>query len=173
MAAMKLDTVLLSVRQMSEADRLTVASGTPASELMDNAGRAVASEIQKRWTVRPVLVLCGPGNNGGDGFVVARQLAQAGWPVRIALLGAREHLSGVELHHAALWLGCLEPLMPAALDGAELVVDALFGAGLDRALEGSAKETLAVAARLGLPIVAIDTPSGLMGDTGEILGGSM
>ena len=170
MAAMKLDTALLSVRQMSEADRLTVASGTPASELMDNAGRAVACEIQKRWTVRPVIVLCGPGNNGGDGFVVARQLAQAGWPVRIALLGAREHLSGAALHHAALWLGRVEPLMPEALDGAELVVDALFGAGLDRALEGSAKETLAVAARLGLPIVAIDTPSGLMGDTGEILG---
>ena len=167
---MNLQTALLDGRRMTEANRLTVAAGTPASALMENAGRAVAQQIERRWSARPVTVLCGPGDNGGDGFVAARQLAEAGWPVRLALLGPPDHLTGAARHHAALWRGAVEPLTPAVLDGAGLVVDAIFGAGLSRALEGPAWETLAVAARRGLPIVAVDVPSGLMGDTGEALG---
>ena len=165
-----LDTALLDVRQMGEADRLTVAAGTPANELMQSAGNAVAREIEWRWSVRAVTVLCGPGNNGGDGFVVARQLAAAGWPVRVALLGAREALTGAAAHHAQLWHAGVEPLTPAVLDGAELVVDAIFGAGLSRAVAGPAALTLAAAASSAKPIVAVDVPSGLMGDTGESLG---
>jgi NAD(P)H-hydrate epimerase len=115
-------------------------------------------------------VLCGPGNNGGDGFVVARHLAEAGWRVRLALLGPRDRLKGDARHHADRWSGTVEPLTPAALEGASLVVDAIFGAGLSRALDGPAAETLAAAAREGLPIVAVDVPSGLMGDTGQVLG---
>jgi len=167
---MNLQTAVLDGRRMTEANRLTVAAGTPASALMENAGRAVAEQIERRWSARPVAVLCGPGDNGGDGFVAARQLAEAGWPVRLALLGPPDHLTGAARHHAALWRGAVEPLTPAVLDGAGLVVDAIFGAGLSRALEGPAWETLAVAARRGLPIVAVDVPSGLMGDTGEALG---
>ncbi len=163
-------TALLDVRRMGEADRLTVAAGTPAAELMENAGKAVADAIGLRWTMRPVTVLCGPGNNGGDGFVTARHLSGAGWPVRIALLGSRDRLVNEARHHAELWRGGVEPLAPAVLNGAELVVDAIFGAGLSRALDGPAAETLAAAARTGVPIVAIDVPSGLMGDAGEILG---
>ena len=155
---------------MGEADRLTVASGKTVIELMENAGSAVARAIEKRWSVRRVIVLCGPGNNGGDGFAAARHLSETGWPVRIALLGSCDHLAGAARHHAELWLGTIEPLTPAVLDGAELVVDAIFGAGLSRALEGSSVETLAAATRRELPIVAIDVPSGLMGDTGEALG---
>jgi len=123
---------------MSEADRLTVATGTSSIELMENAGRAVAREIVQRWTARPITVLCGPGNNGGDGFVTATQLAESGWAVRVALLGSREKLAGAAAHHAQRWRGTVESLTPAALDGAELVVDALFGSGLTRALEGAA-----------------------------------
>jgi NAD(P)H-hydrate epimerase len=167
---MNVQTALLDVRRMGEADRLAVAAGTPATALMENAGQAVAREIERRWPTRPVTVLCGPGNNGGDGFVAARQLAEAGWPVRIGLLGPRDRLAGEARHHAERWSGAVEPLAPAVLDGAELVVDAIFGAGLSRALGGPAKDTLATAVGRGAPIVAVDVPSGLMGDTGEVLG---
>jgi NAD(P)H-hydrate epimerase len=161
---------LLTVGQMGEADRLSVAAGVSARTLMEAAGTAVAREITRRWSSRPVIVLCGPGNNGGDGFVAARILAGAGWPVRLALLGSRDRLKGEARDNALAWTGPVEPLTPAVLAGAGLVVDALFGAGLSRALEGAAAETLAQAGRGAAPVVAIDVPSGLMGDSGEALG---
>ena len=163
-------TALLTATQMAQADRLTVASGISGTALMENAGRPVALVIMQRWTPRPVLVLCGPGSNGGDGFVAARRLAEADWPVRVALLVPRENLCGGAAHHAGLWRGPVEPLVPAALDGAELVVDAIFGAGLSRALEGAAAQTLAEAAARKMTIVAVDVPSGLMGDSGANVG---
>ncbi|MFT0476513.1 NAD(P)H-hydrate dehydratase [Pseudomonas antarctica] len=163
-------SALLSVRQMAEADRLSVAAGVSSFELMGNAGAAVAHEIEARWAPRPLLVLCGPGNNGGDGFVTARLLAEAGWPVRIALLGSRFSLQDEARRHAQRWNGEVEALSPSVLHGAELIVDALFGAGLSRPLEGQALDTLAAAGRGCVPIVAIDTPSGVMGDTGAALG---
>ena len=158
---------LLTAAQMGEADRLTVASGISEMRLMDNAGRAVAQAIMERWSPRPVLVLCGPGNNGGDGFAAALCLVQNGWPVRVASLVPREQLHGAAAQHAALWQGPVEALTPAALDGAALVVDAIFGAGLSRPLEGAAAQTLAAAADRNTTIVAVDVPSGLMGDTGN------
>lgn len=165
------ECALLSTAQMARADSQTIAGGIPAISLMENAGKAVADEIMRRWSPRPVTVLCGPGNNGGDGFVVARHMAAANWPVRLALLGGLEALAGEARHHADLWHGLVEPLVPAALDGAQLVVDAIFGAGLNRALDGAAAQVLAAAARQNLPIAAIDVPSGLNGNTGEVLGG--
>ena len=167
---LNLKTALLDVRQMGEADRLTVAAGTPGAVLMENAGASVARAIARRWSPRRVTILCGPGNNGGDGFVTARHLVEAGWTVRLALLGPRERLKGEAHHHAERWTGAVESLAPAALEGAEMVVDAVFGAGLSRALEGPAADTLAAAARMGSQIVAIDVPSGVMGDTGGVLG---
>jgi len=162
-------TALLDAAQMGTADRLTIAHGLSALELMDNAGTAVAKAIQHRWPICPTTVLCGPGNNGGDGFVAARRLADAGWPVRVALLGRRDRLTGEAKHHCERWRGIVEPLTPAAIESAALIVDAIFGAGLSRALEGKATETL-VAARGKIPIVAVDIPSGVKGDTGENLG---
>ncbi len=167
---MNLETAVLDLRRMAEADRLAVAAGTPGVELMDHAGTAVAVAIVNRWAALPVVVLCGPGNNGGDGFVVARRLVAAGWSVRVALLGARDRLAGEARHHADLWGGPVESLSPATLVGAGLVVDALFGAGLARPLAGPAADTLAAAARAALPIVSVDVPSGVMGDTGEAMG---
>jgi len=164
------DAAVLTVTQMGEADRLTIAGGTAATRLMENAGGAVADEIVRRWSPCPVIALCGPGNNGGDGFVAARRLAEAGWPVRIALLGRRDHLAGEAGYHAGLWPGDVEPMAPAALEDAQLVIDAVFGAGLSRALDGPSAETLAAAAERKLTIVAVDVPSGLMGDTGEVFG---
>jgi NAD(P)H-hydrate epimerase len=167
---MNLQTALLDVQQMGEADRLTVLAGTSVVALMENAGNAVASAIEQRWSARPITVLCGPGSNGGDGFVAARKLAEDGWPVRVALLGPRDALKGAAGHHAGRWQGSVEPLTAHALDGAGLVIDALFGSGLSRPLEGPAAEVLQAASHGRAPIVAIDVPSGVMGNTGEALG---
>jgi ADP-dependent NAD(P)H-hydrate dehydratase / NAD(P)H-hydrate epimerase len=163
-------TALLRVAQMEEADRLTVQAGTPGIELMQNAGAAVAREIARRWSPRPTVVLCGPGNNGGDGFVVARVLAAAGWPVRLALAGSMQELRGDARHHAMLWQRPVEPVVWGVLEHAALVVDALFGSGLRRPLSGEIPHILEAAAKRRVPIVAVDVPSGLLGDTGASLG---
>jgi NAD(P)H-hydrate epimerase len=161
---------LLSVAQMTEADRAAIGAGTPGSLLMQNAGNAVVREITRRWSPRPVTVLCGPGNNGGDGFVVAIALAQAGWPVRVALLGRREDLRGDARVHAERWSGGIESVTPGVIEGAALVVDALFGSGLSRRLDPQIVATLTAVTQRGLPLVAVDVPSGVMGDTGESAG---
>src|ERR1700722_12204962 len=114
---------LLKVAQMTEADRLAAAAGKSVFDLMESAGRAVAGEIARRWTPRPIAVLCGPGNNGGDGFVAALALSQSGWSVKLALLGGRENLRGAALAHANRWSGPIQTLHPAAIEGASLVVD--------------------------------------------------
>jgi NAD(P)H-hydrate epimerase len=161
---------LLRVAQMNETDRLTAAAGTSGVELMQQAGGAVAHEVLRRWPKCRVSVLCGPGNNGGDGFVAARALADAGWPVRVALLGPAGALHGDAAHHAAHWLPAIEPLTPAAITDAELVIDAILGSGLRRPLEPVTAQTLAAAAERGLPVLAVDVPSGVFGDTGEAQG---
>jgi ADP-dependent NAD(P)H-hydrate dehydratase / NAD(P)H-hydrate epimerase len=168
--ARPMQTALLSVAQMTEADRATIAAGTTGPALMQNAGNAVVREITRRWSPRPVSVLCGPGNNGGDGFVVAVELAHAGWPVRVALLGRRENLRGDARDHAARWSGGIESLTPGVIVGAALVVDALFGSGLSRGLDPQVVATLSAVTQRGIPLVAIDVPSGVMGDTGESVG---
>ena len=157
---------LLTGADHAEADRLAAAAGVPGGVLMETAGAAVAAETARRWAARPALILCGPGNNGGDGFVVARLLADAGWPVRVALVGGRDSLRGDAAAMASRWQAGVEPLSPAALDGAELVVDALFGAGLARPLAGVAAETARAVADRGIPAVAVDLPSGVFGDSG-------
>ena len=121
---------LLSPQQMGEADRLTIAGGIPGIALMENAGRAVADAVARRWSLRPALVLCGPGNNGGDGFVAARILAGRGWKVRLALLGERAALTGDAAAAASRWQGPVEAIAEGSLadtvvEGAALVVDAL------------------------------------------------
>lgn len=160
-------TALLTVAQMTKADEVTIQSGTPGHVLMDRAGRAVAKAILARWTERPVVVLCGPGNNGGDGLVIARCLLEEGWPVRVAVLGELWAYRDDALVHARGWdpASCV-PVGPEALAGAALVVDALFGAGLSRPLDGAAALTLQAVASGGLPVVAVDVPSGVFGDTG-------
>ena len=150
-------TALLRVAQMEEADRLTVQAGTPGIELMQNAGSAVAREITRRWSPRATLVLCGPGNNGGDGFVVARLLAAAGWPVRLALAGSMQELRGDARHHAMLWQRPVEPVEIGVLEDAALVVDALFGSGLRRPLSGEIPRILGAVAERRVPMVAVDS----------------
>jgi len=118
----------------------------------------------------PLVVLCGPGNNGGDGFVAARMLAERGWPVRVALLGSVAALRGDAAGAAAGWDGPVEPLAPATLDGARLVIDGIFGAGLTRPIEGVARAVIETLAERRLQVVAIDFPSGIDGASGEVRG---
>lgn len=154
---------LLRVSEMYRADALSIEGGIPGIELMERAGAGIADAIRARWSPRPVGILCGPGNNGGDGFVVARLLAADGWPVRLSLLGDREKLKGDAGLAAERWAG---PIVGDALDGAGLVVDALFGAGLARPLDGAAKALVERVNTAGVPVVAVDVPSGANGDSG-------
>lgn len=162
--------LLLSVAEMTAADEASVAAGVNGKTLMEAAGAAVAVHIVRRYARCPVAVLCGPGNNGGDGFVAARHLAEAGWEVRLALLGKKNALKNEARAMAKRWTGPVEAMGPAVLDGAGLVIDALFGAGLTREVGGAAREALEAVVERGLPVAAVDMPSGVHGDTGEVLG---
>ncbi len=160
---------ILTVDQMAAADRSAIRSGTPGIVLMENAGRAVAEAVHQRCPSGPVAVLAGPGNNGGDGFVAARHLARHGRDVRLALLGASEAVTGDAAMAAARWTGGIHAWEPEFIDGAAIVVDAVFGAGLSRPLPASVV-SMFDAARY-LPCIAVDLPSGVAGDTGEAFRG--
>lgn len=158
---------IVTVAQMAAIDAAAARIGTPTRTLMENAGAAVADVIAKRLEPRRTAVLCGPGANGGDGWVAARRLRDNGWPVWVETLAPRDALRGDAADAAAAWQG-----ETYAVGGdnppADLFVDALFGAGLSRPLEREA-ERLARA----LPaerVVAIDIPSGIEGDSGKPLG---
>ncbi|MDA1097951.1 MAG: NAD(P)H-hydrate dehydratase [Proteobacteria bacterium] len=163
-------TEILSVQQMYGADRAAMAAGTSGEVLMETAGREVAGAILDRFGARSTAVLCGPGNNGGDGFVIARHLKKAGAKVSVALLGDRTKLRGDAARMAKRWRGRVASLDGDVLDGAALVVDALFGAGLARPVAGAAQSVLAAAQARKLPIIAVDMPSGVHGDSGQVLG---
>lgn len=161
---------VLSVAEMYRADAVTIASGIPGDRLMEAAGWAVAREIRRRFPPCRVAILCGPGNNGGDGFVAARLLARDGYAIRLALLGDFVNLKGDAALMAARWTYRTEPLTLGVLDRADVVVDALFGAGLARPLDGIAAAMIAEIGRRALPVVAVDVPSGVDGDSGAVLG---
>jgi hydroxyethylthiazole kinase-like uncharacterized protein yjeF len=150
---------LLTPEEMSRADHAAVASGVPVAALMEQAGRAVARAIRARFTPCRTLVLCGPGNNGGDGYVAARHLAAMGWPVAVAALAPARGDAAVA---ARGWHGPVVPFAAAEAARAALVVDALFGAGLARGVDDAVMAVLHAARRL----VAVDVPSGLDGATG-------
>ena len=161
---------LLTVEQMYRADARAMAGGVAGEHLMEAAGWAVARAVRQRFAKGRVAVLCGPGNNGGDGFVAARLLERDGWAVRLSLLGRVEALKGDAALMAARWRGGVEPLSLDSLRRCDLVIDALFGAGLARPLEGQAKAVVEEVARRKLPVIAVDVPSGVQGDSGEVLG---
>jgi NAD(P)H-hydrate epimerase len=155
---------------MGRCDAATIRAGTKGEKLMLAAGAAVAREVLKRFKPCPVTVLCGPGNNGGDGFVVARLLAQRKFKVRVALLGERAALKGDAAIHARKWKGKVEKLTPASVEGVRLAIDAVFGAGLSKPLPAEVEAAFAALAARGVPVVAVDVPSGVHGDTGQVLG---
>ena len=162
---------LLTSEEMGQADRLAMEGGVPGLELMENAGRAVADEVAARFPdASEVAVLCGPGNNGGDGFVAARHLLDQGLRGAPWLQGGseppaarrRRHGQGLDRRHRASH-------RRASL-ARRIVVDALFGAGLARPIEGDFAALIEVLNASGLPVIAVDVPSGVDGTTGAIKG---
>lgn len=161
---------LLTTEEMSRADRRAVELGVPSLTLMENAGTAVADAA---WAhLQPgdkVSVLCGPGNNGGDGFVAARLLAERGCNVEVALLGDKNVLSGDAAAMAARWQGDIAPLTPTNVaSDAKVIIDAIFGAGLSRDIDGELARTFEKinARQTETACIAVDVPSGLDGNTG-------
>jgi hydroxyethylthiazole kinase-like uncharacterized protein yjeF len=159
-------TELLTPAEMARADAAALAAGMPTETLMEAAGRAVARAIRARFRPCRTLVLAGPGNNGGDGYVAARYLEQAGWPVSVAALETPSPGTAAAAA-SARWHGPMAPFNEAEVARAGLVVDALFGAGLTRPL---APEVTQVLRAVQAPLVAVDVPSGLDGATGQVLG---
>ena len=161
---------LLTTAEMAEADRRTIARGVAGIALMENAGRAVADVIAARHPPgQRVAVVAGPGNNGGDGFVAARILAERGYRVRILLVGNLERLKGDAALAARRWQGPTTAAAPAALMPADVVIDALLGAGLDRPVEGVARAMIE-AMNAASCVYAVDLPSGINGTTGAVMG---
>ena len=167
---------VVTAAEMRAAEQALFARGTPSFDVMATAGRAVVAAIQQRWPTpfKRALVLAGPGNNGGDGFIVAAELASLGWEVHVAAMRPRDAYAGDAGRAAALWGGSLARLEPGALarldEGDCVVVDAIFGIGLARALEGEVKAVIHALHGRPCPIVAVDVPSGINADTGEVMG---
>jgi ADP-dependent NAD(P)H-hydrate dehydratase / NAD(P)H-hydrate epimerase len=162
---------LLTAEEMGRADRMTIEGGTPGATLMENAGRGVADEVSRLFpNAETVAVLCGPGNNGGDGFVAARHLLERGYRVRLGFDGDPSKLPADAAAMAARYKGTIEPLGEGLFDRADVIVDGLFGAGLARPIEGKVADLIVAANASGIPVVAVDVPSGIDGTTGAIRG---
>nr|WP_272906839.1 NAD(P)H-hydrate dehydratase [Hyphobacterium sp. SN044] len=146
------------------ADAYASGHGRSGWALMQAAGAAVADEVRRRWSPRQTVIFAGPGNNGGDGLVIASRLSEAGWPVRVERVFSEREWTGDADVAAQHWAGPLSPATRDSLIGAELIVDAIFGTGLTRPPEGPAANLIEAINSSGVPVVAVDIPSGLNGD---------
>lgn len=161
---------LLSVAQMQAADAYAMAHVCTSQQLMERAGQGVADVILAHCTKRPVLVLAGQGNNGGDGFIAARYLAKKAWPVTVALLGDRNALQGDAAWASSQFKGSVVAMNPELIEPSHLIIDAIFGTGLTRPVDGMARTMLEAVVNAGCEVVAVDVPSGVHGDSGQVLG---
>src|SRR3954451_11172658 len=161
---------VLTTAEMEHADRLTIAAGTPGFALMMAARQAVAEAAMELVPEGPIVVVAGPGNNGGDGFVAAAELAARGRDVSVILLGDRENLRGDASSAAKGWKYPVLPFNPQAIGKPALIIDALFGAGLDRPVKGEPHDVIEAINANGAPVLAVDLPSGINGTTGAIMG---
>ena len=163
---------LLTTAQMYEADRLTIEGGTPGIALMENAGQAIARIAVEQWPeMQQVTVLCGPGNNGGDGYIAARILAEQGRAVRVLALMPDGGLKGDAAIAAGRYDGPVENLTGEHLhqDG-DYIIDVLFGAGLTRNIKGELEQIIARINDRDVRVLAVDVPSGIDGNTGAVCG---
>ena len=161
---------VLTTAEMERADRLTIAAGTPGFALMLSAGQAVAEAAMDMVEEGPILVVAGPGNNGGDGFVAAAELAARGREVSVILLCERDSLRGDAASAARGWKYPVLPFNPQAIGKPALIVDALFGAGLDRPVTGQPHDMIEAINANGAPVLAVDLPSGINGTSGAVMG---
>ena len=165
---------VLTSAEMAEADRLAIAGGVGGIALMESAGGAVADLVERLKPARSrVVVVAGPGNNGGDGYVAARLLAGRGCNVDVLLVGEPSKLKGDAALAAKKWDGPLVAAQPDKLAGADVVIDALFGAGLDRPVEGLARAMIETMNTQNSPVVAVDLPSGINGTSGAVMGAAV
>ncbi len=157
---------LLTPAEMAEADRRTIAAGTPGIKLMERAGRSVADGVAARYPIgTKLMVVCGPGNNGGDGYVAARHLAAAGYQVRVATLA--EPTAEAARWARGHWDEPVEPFEGAA--EAPILIDCLFGTGLSRGLDAAVSQRLLQLVNKAMVAVACDLPSGVASDDGALL----
>ncbi|TAI60365.1 NAD(P)H-hydrate epimerase, partial [Bradyrhizobium sp. Leo170] len=161
---------ILTTAEMERADRLTIAGGTPGFSLMMSAGQAVAEAAMDLVEEGPILVVAGRGNNGGDGFVAAAELAARGREVSVILLCERDSLKGDAALAARGWKYPVLPFNPQAIGKPALIIDALFGAGLDRPVKGEPHEMIEAVNAHDMPVLAVDLPSGINGTTGAPMG---
>lgn len=169
---------LLTPEEMAAADAATISSGVPAEVLMERAGRAVARAAIRlmggRYGKR-VVIVCGKGNNGGDGFVAARVLARHGASPDVLLVHG-EPRRGAALHHFSLLMTeglVVRDFSPVLLEGADLIVDAIFGTGFSGAPEGDVERAIAAINGSGAKVLAVDIPSGVDGATGATPGAAV
>lgn len=158
-------SAILTAAQMRAAEQAIFAAGVPEYELMERAGAAAAEIIWRAGGKRDLLILCGPGNNGGDGFVIARLLRARGVPVRVAALGDSRTASSLKAR--AAWVGPVESVVDAA--PATQIVDALFGTGLSRGLDAKLAAKLRALTEQASFSYAVDLPSGVHTDSGDLL----
>ncbi|GEC16052.1 NAD(P)H-hydrate dehydratase [Nitrobacter winogradskyi] len=164
---------ILTTGEMEQADRLAIAGGVSGFALMLRAGQAVANAAADLAEKGPILVVAGCGNNGGDGFVAATELAARGYEVSLILLGERDSLKGDAALAAKGWKGPVLPCDLSALGSPALIIDALFGAGLNRPVKGDALATIEAIMANGAPVLSIDLPSGINGTTGAVMGAAI
>ncbi|EIM29497.1 bifunctional ADP-dependent NAD(P)H-hydrate dehydratase/NAD(P)H-hydrate epimerase [Microvirga lotononidis] len=163
--------LVLTPSEMKQADLEAMARGIPGIELMRRAGRAVADSAEKLASPGSrIAVVSGPGQNGGDGFVAATILAGRGYRVSLGLLGSLDRLTGDAAEAARDWTGAVVPIEELPLQEADLIVDALFGTGLSRDLDGATRHAVDRMNGSGRPILAVDLPSGIDGGTGAVRG---
>jgi hydroxyethylthiazole kinase-like uncharacterized protein yjeF len=161
---------LLTTTEMERADLLTIAGASSGFALMLTAGRAVAQAAIELVEQGPILVIAGPGNNGGDGLIAATELLAQGREVSVILLGARDALKGDAALAAREWTAPVLPFTPQAIGRPALIIDALFGAGLNRPVKGEAVDVIEAINASGVPVLSIDLPSGINGSTGAVMG---
>src|SRR5580698_10338310 len=161
---------VLTSAEMERADRLSIAAGTPGFALMMSAGQAVAETAMELVEEGPIVVVAGRGNNGGDGFVAAAELAARGREVSVILLCERDSLQGDAASAARGWKHPVLPFNPQAIGKPALIVDALFGAGLNRPVKGDPLDMIEAINATGAPILSVDLPSGINGNSGAVMG---